>query len=129
MRRITQLAVAALAVLALDAVVARAQFVQVYSAPPAVLVPAPVTVYRAPVVVNYAPAVVAPAPTVTYSYYPPSSTVVYSAPPASTVVYSAPVSSAILAPGYYTTRSYYGYGIFRPRGLNVETTYTPVIVR
>jgi hypothetical protein len=93
----------------------QAQYVQVYSAPPPVVVsPPPVvtysyyppaTVYAPPAVSYYAPAV---------SYYAP--TVAYSVP--STVVYAPPV-------GTVTTRSYYGFGIFRPRGWYTQSYYTP----
>jgi len=72
-----------------------------YSAPPVVTYSAPPVVYSAP-------------PVVTYS----SPQVVYSAPP-SVVTYAAP------APGVYTTRTYYGYGILRPRGTYTQTYYQP----
>jgi len=60
-----------------------------------------------------------PPPTVTYSYYPPPVTTVYSAP--------APVyaPTTIVSPGYVTTRSYLGLGIFRPFGVNREIYVTP----
>jgi hypothetical protein len=47
-------------------------------------------------------------------------------------VYSAPVASAVYAsptvisvPGTVTTRSYTGFGIFRPRGVYSESYFTP----
>jgi hypothetical protein len=134
MRRIlspTRLAVVAL-VLGVFALAspAQAQFIQVYSppvyvAPPTVSYYTPVTtyaapVYRAPVTSYYTPAV-------TYSYYP--STTVYSAPAYTT--YSAPAyttyaaPAAVVAPGTVTTRSFVGYGIFRPRGVYTQSYYTP----
>jgi hypothetical protein len=87
-----------------------------YSAPPVVTYSAPPVVYSAPPVVTYSsPQVVYSAPpVVTYS----SPQVVYSAPP-SVVTYAAP------APGVYTTRTYYGYGILRPRGTYTQTYYQP----
>jgi hypothetical protein len=105
---------------------AQAQIIHVYSPPVVPVVPS------VPSVTYYAPPVVVPqAPVVNYSYYPPTTvnysyypgTVAYSAPvvAAPTVVYSAPA----VAPGYYTTRTYTGYGIFRPRGTYSETYYTP----
>jgi hypothetical protein len=95
-----------------------------YSAPTTAYYSAPTTTYYS-------------APATTYSYYSAPSVVTYSAPPvvsysAPVVAYSAPVvtnaAPAVVAPapGYYTTRSYYGYGILRPRGYNVETYYTPL---
>lgn len=72
-----------------------------------------------------------PAPSVTYSssasysYYPPTVTYSYSASSAPTVVYSAPAT--VVAPaGVITTRTYYGYGILRPRGYYTESYYTPL---
>jgi hypothetical protein len=87
---------------------ASAQYYQVYSAPP-------------PVFVN-------PAPVVSYSYYPPT-TVYYPAPSVSyyaapSVAYYAP-SVSYYAPSTVTTRSYYGFGIFRPRGWYTQSYYTP----
>lgn len=87
--------------------------------------PAPVVTYSAPPVVTYS----SPAPVVTYS---PPPVVTYSAPvvtySAPVVTYSAPapvVTYAAPAPGTYTTRTYHGFGIFRPRGTYTETTYQP----
>jgi hypothetical protein len=101
---------------------AQAQYVQVYS-PPVYAAPAPVISYYPPVTSYYAaptyyaaPAVSYYTPAVSYSYYP--STTVYSPP-----VYSAP--AAVVAPGTVTTRSYVGYGIFRPRGVYTQSYYTP----
>ena len=118
---------------------AQAQYIQVYS-PPVYAAPAPVVSYYPPVTTYYAPPAVSyytpavsyytpavsyytPAvsyytPAVTYSYYP--STTVYSAP-----VYSAP--AAVVAPGAVTTRSFVGYGIFRPRGVYTQSYYTPYV--
>lgn len=73
----------------------------------------------------YYPTVVAPAPVVTTSYYAP--VVSYYAP---TVSYYAPVTSYYAAPaatGVVTTRTYYGYGIFRPRGVYTQSYYTPAV--
>jgi len=93
----------------------------------------PARVYSPPVLFTPAPVVTSSyyTPPVTYSsYYTPSvsyysapGTVAYSAP---VVAYSAPVVTyAAPAPGYYGTRSYYGLGIFRPRGLYTETYWRP----
>lgn len=91
----------------------------------------------APVVTYYPP----PA-TVTYSYYPAPvysapvysiPTTVYSAP---TTVYSAPATvyaapttvyypPTVTTTGVATTRSYLGFGIFRPFGVNQVTSFTP----
>jgi hypothetical protein len=83
------------------------------SVPPASTVtyssPAPVVTYSSPPVVTYSSP-----PVVTYS----SPVVTYSSP-APVVTYAAP------APGYYATRSYYGFGIFRPRGWTTESYYYP----
>jgi hypothetical protein len=103
---------------------ARAQFV-VYSSP-AVLAPTPVVSYYTPVTTYpvtsyYAPAVTSYySPAVTYSYYPP--TTVYSAP---TVVTPTVVTPTVVAPGTITTRTFTGYGIFRPRGVYTQSYYTP----
>ncbi len=87
------------------------------SAPPAVTYAPSYSYYSGPPVVSYS----AP-PVMTYSAppvmtYSAPSVVTYSAPPVMT--YSAP------APGYYETRSYYGFGVFRPRGWTTETYYRP----
>ena len=78
---------------------------------------ATVTYYTpAPTVTYYQPA----PPTITYSYYsPPPVTTVYAAP--------APVyaPTTVVTPGYVTTRSYVGLGIFRPFGINRETYVSP----
>ena len=92
----------------------------VYSSPfvtyssPVVTYPSPVITYSSPVitsepVVAYSSPVVTSAPLVSYSYYP------------ATTVYSAPVA----VPGVVTTRSYVGYGIFRPRGVYTESYVWP----
>src|SRR5206468_4037141 len=74
--------------------------------------------YVAPIVVAqpvvpsyyYAPSVTTYSSSASYSYYPSAVTYSYSAP--AVVTYSAPV---VMAPaGVITTRSYYGYGVFRP---------------
>ena len=124
MRRFMTLAAFALAVSAVLSTAAQAQLVQVQVGPP--------VIYSQPVVPAYyypAPTYVAPsvsyysAPRVTYSYYPSAPSVVtYSAPPV--VTYAAPVTYVAPA-GYYETRTYYGYGIFRPRGYYSETYYRP----
>jgi hypothetical protein len=119
----------------LQPALAQAQVIVQYGRP---YVPAPVTpvivtqpvrpvYYVAPPVTyssSYAPS---------YSYYPP--TTVYSAPSVSysapvvsysapTVSYAAPVVSYV-APSVVETRTYYGYGIFRPRGYYSETRVLP----
>ena len=79
----------------------------------------------------YAPPVIISQPAVTSYYYAPApppvvySSSYYSAPPV--VTYSAPpvMTYSAPAPGYYETRSYYGFGIFRPRGWTTETYYRP----
>ena len=93
----------------------------------------PPPVYRPPVV-TYS----SPAPIVNYSYYaapaPVYSAPVYAAPVTSyyaAPVYAAPVTSyyapAPVVGGSYVTRTYTGYGIFRPRGTYTETYYSPWI--
>jgi len=80
--------------------------------------PAPVISFSPPVTTFYAPPVTsfyAPAPS--YSFYPP--TTVFSAPAA--VV--AP--TAFVTPGTVTTRTFVGYGIFRPRGVYTQNFVTP----
>lgn len=110
---------------------ASAQYVQVYYPPPPVVTysaPPPVTYsyYPSPVVqpaTYYAPPVV--------SYYGPP-VVTYSAP-APVVAYSAPVTAyypaTVTTNGIATTRSYLGFGIFRPFGVNRVTTFTPTSVQ
>ena len=113
MRRLL-MALAAAVVLAISAAPVRAQFIQVYS-PPVMVAPRPVVSYYPPVTSFYAPSVTTYSPPVAaYSYYPP------------TTVYSAP--TAVVAPGV-VTRSYVGYGIFRPRGVYTQSFYAtgPVI--
>ena len=79
-----------------------------YYVPPVYVNPPGVISYYPPIAPSYAASISTyPQSTVTYSYY---------APPAAVL---APV------PGVYTTRTYYGYGIFRPRGYYNETTYAP----
>jgi hypothetical protein len=91
-----------------------------------VVLPPPVVSYSPPAPVYYPPA-----PVVNYSYYPAPAPVY--APPA--VSYYAPPSVSYYAPPYpvysapvggsYVTRTYTGYGIFRPRGTYTETYYRP----
>jgi hypothetical protein len=120
MRRfLTRTGLAAAVVLGVlcQAATAQAQFVQVYS-PPVVVAPAPVVSYYTPVTTYYAPPITTSyyTPAVTYSYYPP--TTVYSAP-------AAVAAPAVVAPGAVTTRTFVGYGIFRPRGVYTQSYYTP----
>jgi hypothetical protein len=122
MRKISTWMFAALALVLVSSATSSAQ----------VFVPAPppVVTYSPPVVVRYAPApvyVAPPAPVVQYSYYP--ATTSYVAPAAYSVpVYTQPtVSYSVPVVGSYTTRSYYGFGIFRPRGYYTETYYSPYI--
>ena len=133
MRHLTMkpLIVAAAVVLGLQAGTARAQFVQVYS-PPAVLAPQPVYSYYPPTTTYYAPPVTSYyAPVTSYyaapvtTYYPPTVNYSYCPP---TTVYSAPVAVAptVAVPvGTVTTRSFVGYGVFRPRGVYTQSYYTP----
>lgn len=133
----TRIAALALVALALTAGLAPAQVIYVqsprrvvsYYAPP-VVYSTPVVTYASPIV--YSSPVVYSAPMTTYSspvisYYP--STTVYSSPAVSysyypaTTVYSAP--AAVAGPGVVTTRSYYGFGIFRPRGVYTQTYVSP----
>lgn len=123
----TGLIVAAVVLITLaQANTAQAQYVQVYS-PPVLAAPAPIISYYPPVTSFYvAPRVSYYTPPVTYSYYP--STTVYSAPVYSAPAYSVPAYSApaaVVAPGTVTTRSFVGYGIFRPRGVYTQSYYTP----
>jgi hypothetical protein len=105
-----------------------------------VIIVQPARMYVAPVVVNppvvtssYYVAPSAPPVTVapSYSYYSGPSVVTYSSPaplvtyssPAPLVTYSAP--AAVYVPSRVETRSYYGFGILRPRGWYTETYYRP----
>ena len=114
---------------------ARAQYIQFYSAP-AVMAPQPVVSYYPPVTTYYAPPVTSYYAAPVTSYYAPAVTSYYAAPVTSyytpavsysyyppTTVYSAP--AAVVAPGTITTRSFVGYGIFRPRGVYTQSYYTP----
>ena len=121
MRRFLALLSLALVGYALLPTVAQAQVIYVQPRPYVVVAPPVVqSYYAAPPITTYS----APA---TYSFYPQATTV-YSAPapvysysaPAPVYTYSAPAS------GVYTTRTYYGYRIFRPRGYYNETYYTPL---
>ena len=89
--------------------------------------PARTYVAIAPPVVSsyyYAPSVTTYSSSATYSYYPPATTVYsYAAP---TVVYSAPPMYVVPASGVITTRTYYGYGVLRPRGYYSQSYYTPL---
>jgi hypothetical protein len=94
----------------------------------------PARTYVAPVVVSQpvVPAYYYAAPSITtynspatYSYYPPATTVYSYSPSPAVVTYSAPVA-VVPAAGVITTRTYYGYGIFRPRGYYTESYYTPL---
>ena len=94
---------------------AQAQYVVLSPAPVFVATPPPPVVFR-------------PAPIVNYSFYQPATS--YYLPvapaPAPTVVFSAPVVAP--APtGVITTRTYTGFGIFRPRGTFTESFYTPFV--
>ena len=79
--------------------------------------------YVAPPVTYYPPAT-------TYSYYPP--TTVYSYPPPVVsyspppVVTYSPPPATFVTPGGVETRTYYGYGILRPRGYYSESYYRPL---
>ena len=109
------LSVIALGVILATAPAARAQYV-VYQ-PQFVTPTVTYSYYQAPVV--YQPSVSYYAPPAV-SYYQP--TVSYYQPQVS---YYAPVAPVVAAPAAVTTRSYYGYGIFRPRGVYTQSYYTP----
>jgi hypothetical protein len=125
MRQFMILLGAALLGYALPPTVAQAQVVYVQSGRP----------YLPPVIVAQPAYYVTPSyyapPVTTYSsgyrlsYYPPTTTVYsYSAP--SVVTYSAPPATYLVpATGVVETRTYYGYGIFRPRGYYTETRVYP----
>jgi hypothetical protein len=107
-----------LAVLFAATAVSQAQYVVLpppvvsYSPPPVYYPPAPVvnySYYPAPAPVYAPPAV---------SYYAPPTVSYYAPAPVAYPVYSAPVGS-------YVTRTYTGYGIFRPRGTYTESYYRP----
>lgn len=107
---------------------AHAQYIQVYSPPVVVAPPVPVVTYYGPATTSYyyAPSISVPTPyvattTYSYSYYPPTSP--YANPPTVTV-YSAPATT-VAVPGTVTTRTFRGYGIFRPRGVYTQSYYTP----
>ena len=89
-------------------------------APPVYVAPPTVSSYY------YAPSVVPQSVTYSssYSYYGGPPVVTY-ASPAPIVTYSAPAPVYLPAPGYYETRTGFGYGIFRPRGYYTETYYRP----
>jgi hypothetical protein len=134
MHRFLTTAGLALALLVFGGAAAHAQLYTVYSPPGVVVTPTPVVSYYCPpttvlytpppVTTYYTPPTVAYYPPVT-SYYAPVTS--YYAPTTSyyapTTVYSAP--AAVAVPGAVTTRSYYGLGIFRPRGLYTQSYYTP----
>lgn len=128
MRRFMILTAVAVASFALLSSAAQAQYIQVQASPP--------VIYTQPAPVYYPQTYVVPR----YSYYPSAPVVTYSAPPA--VTYYAPPTVSYYAPpvvtyspapvvtyapaGVVTTRSGYGYGIFRPRGYYTESYYTPL---
>jgi hypothetical protein len=113
-----------LAVLLAATASSHSQYVVLPPPPGPIVAPAPVVRYSyyAPV----APAPVFAAPAVSYysapavSYYPAPTVSYYSAP---AVSYSVPV--APVYGGSYVTRTYTGYGIFRPRGTYTESYYRP----
>jgi hypothetical protein len=96
--------------------------------------PRPYVIVTQPVVPVYytysAPSITTYSSSASYSYYPPVSTgtTVYSYSASPTVVTYAAPSSTVLVPatGVITTRTRYGYGIFRPRGYYTESYYTPL---
>jgi len=138
MKRIAVLLGAALVGFALLPNLAQAQVIVVQNgrtyAPPVIFNPPIVSssYYVAPSVATYSSA-----PTTTYSYYPSPSVITYSAPPVVTysappiVTYSAPpvytysAPVAVVRPSVVETRSYYGFGILRPRGYYTETRVYP----
>jgi len=130
MRRFMVLTAVALASIVLVSSAAQAQIVQVQVGPP--------VVYAQPGAPVYYPQTYV-VPRVQYSYYPSAPVVTYSAPPVTYVTpqsvtysappvmtYSAPVVTYAAPAGVVTTRTYYGYGIFRPRGYYTESYYTPI---
>jgi hypothetical protein len=92
----------------------------------------PGRVYAAPIVVAqpvvpsyyYAPSVTTYSSSASYSYYPPSVSYSYSAP--GVVTYSAPAAVVVPSGGVITTRSYYGFGVLRPRGLYTKSYDPPL---
>ncbi|MBI2804936.1 MAG: hypothetical protein HYX68_08145 [Planctomycetes bacterium] len=106
------------------------QFGRPYAPPPVILTQPSYYVapsyYAAPSIPTYSSNYSA-----TYSYYPPGTTVysapppvvTYSAPPY--VTYSAPAPVLVQRPGVVETRTFYGYGIFRPRGYYTQTRILP----
>jgi hypothetical protein len=113
-------ALAALAPTAAHAQVMSVQIVRPYT--PVVVAPS----YLPPVYVNppgvvYSSPIIAPSYPSTLSVYPATTTVYsyYAAP-----VYAAP--AVVPASGVYSTYTYHGYGIFRPRGTYTQTYYTPI---
>jgi hypothetical protein len=123
MRRFMTLLGVALVGYALLPTVAQAQVIYVQPRPYTVFAPQVVPVYYgAPSITTYS----SPA---TYSYYQPATTVYSYAAPVPTYSYSAPApyyTYSAPAAGVYTTRTSYGYGIFRPRGYYNESYYTPL---
>ena len=86
--------------------------------------------YVAPIVVAppvvqsyYPPSITTYSSSATYSYYPPTTVYSYSAP---AVVTNSSPPTVVAPAGVITTRSYYGFGIFRPRGYYTESHYTPL---
>ena len=100
--------IAAVAVL-LTASVSQAQLIIVQSPP--IYVQQPVVVYR-------------PVPIVNIAYYPPAPVYVAARP----VVAYSPPPAVVQVPvaGVYTTYSYSGYGVFRPRGVYTQSYYAPL---
>jgi hypothetical protein len=128
MRRFMTLLGVALLSYALLPAAAHAQVVYVqpartYVAP---VVVTPAYYYSPPSVTTYSSPTYSYYPSTTYSYYPPTTTVYSYTPSPAVVTYSAPAQVVVPATGVYTTRTYYGYGIFRPRGYYTETYYTPL---
>ncbi|MBM3993475.1 MAG: hypothetical protein FJ303_04900 [Planctomycetes bacterium] len=133
MRRFAMFLGLALSAYAILPSVTQAQVIVVqprpYVAP--IIVGPPVTSYYV------APPVAAYSSSATYSYYPAPTTVyTYSAPSAPAVVtysspaivtYAAPAAMVVPAAGVITTRTYYGYGILRPRGYYSQSYYTPLL--
>lgn len=102
---------------------AQAQVIYVQSGRPYVprVVVAQPGYYAAPS--YYAPPITTYSSSYSYSYYPPT-TATYVAP-RSVVTYAAPATYVVPTAGVVETRTYYGYGIFRPRGYYSESRFYP----
>ena len=113
---------AALLAYALTPAAAQAQVIYVQSgrpyAPPIIITQS--GYYGAPS--YYAPPITTYRSSYSYSYYPPTTT--YYAP-RPIVSYSAPATYVGTAAGVVETRTYYGFGIFRPRGYYSESRFYP----